>query len=117
MAVGMYGKRLKEKIKEKGYLQKDIALMLNTAESNVSSWCKAEYPPLEAIEQIMKTMNTELYEFFITKEEIEKISDIPVEYISLIKQLLKMPEDFRNWILKHVYDLIDQYLKWGKQIS
>ncbi|MCP4135538.1 MAG: helix-turn-helix transcriptional regulator [bacterium] len=60
-----YGEKLKELRKKHNLTQKELEKSLGLKDSIVSSWERAAYPSLQAIEKVCKHFNVPLWEFFI----------------------------------------------------
>lgn len=89
----MYGRKLKQIIKSRGYSQKDIAKLINVPESSFSSWINMDIPPTEIIMSICMVLNIELWEFFMDENAYKKLFNIPKEYLDIIKKISDIRDD------------------------
>jgi transcriptional regulator with XRE-family HTH domain len=93
------GERLKNLRKEAGLNQSDIAKAIGFPQSTYSYAEREAFPSLEIINKVCEHIGMELWEFFITKKDIEKQFDIPYEYLLFIKSFLQLPSHSREILL------------------
>ncbi len=103
----MYGKKLKELLKEKGVKQKELSKMLGVPETTISTWTNQDYLRLENIEKICRALNIETWEFFIDKEKLGEIYEIPPELVNIAREIKKLEPGKKNGLYRLMYEAMD----------
>jgi len=91
---------LSDAIKNKGYLQKDVAQRLGVSKQTISAWCSGRRTPnIEAINEIARMLNMTYNELlgaddlFVTdpqeKEAIKLLRELPPDSVKLALNLIE----------------------------
>lgn len=95
----MWGTKLKNLLKDKGYTQKQLSEALGIPESSFSVWINSSYPPLEFIEQICGFLHLPLWRFFAPDDLV-----IP-EMLPEEKEVIRLFQLFPDEIKKRFVDV------------
>lgn len=114
----MYGKRLKNMLAAKGYTSgKQISELLGIPASSYGNYVKSEYPPLHIIEKACsKILGIHLWEFFITKDDIEKITQVPKSILVVWDEMKKLPVDVRKSLIIEFYHDVCDRIKFNEML-
>lgn len=92
----MYGDLLKRHREFRGYTLEHVASLAGTTAASVQRWESAEYPKLEAVVKCCSIYGISLSDFFRADK------DIPAEYIIMIKDVLSLPQEWKEKILMDI---------------
>jgi len=102
-----YGARMKQLIKDAGYGQNAFAEKMNISSSKMSFWCNAEFPPLEAIEQVCNALDIPIYKFFLNDEDLKSITGVDPRWFTIAQLVEQMPEDVQLKIMTNILQVIE----------
>jgi len=89
-------------IKSKGISQKDLSEDLEIPITTLNSWLNQSHPRLENIEKICNFLEVPIWEFFISKEELENKFHLPKEIIDCIQAISVLDAPTRWWLLESI---------------
>jgi len=106
----MNGETLKRLRKEAGLSQEQCSEVTGFSQSMISGFEKAEFPNYEYIIKLYRYLKKPLYEFIISKEELSKIFGIKPDYLDIIKEMNKLPDNMAKRLLLNFLDLTELLL-------
>jgi transcriptional regulator with XRE-family HTH domain len=101
------GIRLKEIMDKQNWTQEAVADLLGVTRQNISQKINKNDMKVSEVEKIMWAMSRELYEFFISVEEVAKRYNISPEWVEIFTEIDKRPKESRIKLLTLIRDAID----------
>lgn len=108
----MYGNRLKKFRKDRGLTLQGLEKKIDTPNSTLSYWENSDYPPLEGIEKVCKTLDIPLWKFFAPDDEQSPLlTEKQKEWLFLFEQF---PPKLQIRILRVTKEILEGWIE-GKE--
>jgi transcriptional regulator with XRE-family HTH domain len=106
--MAMYGEKIKQLRKKAGLSQAELALKIGISRPNISFWENSDYPPLEAIDRVCKTLQVDIVDFFNDRDSHSTIM-LPEGIKEFVETLLLFDDETRNDLLEIFNTILQKY--------